>query len=145
MWPPSAPGHRALDEQQAALLVDAHDRRAFCTVRVTLPYWPAIRLPGNTRPGSCAIEIEPGVLCERELPCDARLRAEVVALDHAGEAACRSSCPSRRPSGRPRTCRRRRLSPGLKFAELVGRDAELLQHLARPRRRPSRDVRPSAW
>ena len=43
-----------------------------CTVRVTLPYWPAIRLPGNTRPGSCAIEIEPGTLCERLLPCDAR-------------------------------------------------------------------------
>ena len=31
-----------------------------------------MRLPGNTRPGSCAMPIEPGVLCERELPCDAR-------------------------------------------------------------------------
>ena len=41
-------------------------------VRVTLPCWPAMRLPGNTRPGSCAMPMEPGVLCERELPCDAR-------------------------------------------------------------------------
>src|SRR4030095_10701302 len=32
-----------------------------------------MRLPGNTRPGSCAMPIEPGELCERELPCDARL------------------------------------------------------------------------
>ena len=31
-----------------------------------------MRLPGNTRPGSCAIQIEPGTLCERLLPCDAR-------------------------------------------------------------------------
>ncbi len=39
---------------------------------VTLPRWPDIFLPGNTRPGSCAIEIEPGTLCERLLPCEAR-------------------------------------------------------------------------
>ena len=31
-----------------------------------------MRLPGNTRPGPCAMPIEPGVLCERELPCVAR-------------------------------------------------------------------------
>ena len=41
-------------------------------VLVTSPRWPDIFLPGNTRPGSCAIEIEPGTLCERLLPCDAR-------------------------------------------------------------------------
>ena len=32
------------------------------------PMWPDIFLPGNTRPGSCAMEIEPGTLCERLLP-----------------------------------------------------------------------------
>ena len=31
-----------------------------------------MRLPGNTRPGSCAIPIEPGTRCERELPWEAR-------------------------------------------------------------------------
>ena len=44
----------------------------FCVVTVSSPMWPVIFLPGNTRPGSCAIEIEPGTLCERLLPCDAR-------------------------------------------------------------------------
>ena len=31
-----------------------------------------MRLPGKTRPGSCAMPIEPGLLCESELPCEAR-------------------------------------------------------------------------
>ena len=44
----------------------------FWVVFVTLPRWPDIFLPGNTRPGSWAIEIEPGTLCERLLPCEAR-------------------------------------------------------------------------
>ena len=35
-----------------------------------------MRLPGNTRPGSCAMPIEPGTLCERELPCDARFEVK---------------------------------------------------------------------
>ncbi len=42
-------------------------------MRVTLPSWPAMRLPGNTRPGSCAWPVEPGALCDRELPWLARL------------------------------------------------------------------------
>src|SRR5262249_35292417 len=42
-------------------------------VRFTAPRWPDMRLPGNTRPGSCAAPIEPGLLCEMELPCEARL------------------------------------------------------------------------
>jgi len=41
----------------------------FCIVTVSSPMWPVIFLPGNTRPGSCAIEIDPGTLCERLLPC----------------------------------------------------------------------------
>ena len=55
-------------------------------VRFTLPRWPDMRLPGNTRPGSCAMPIEPELLCESELPCEARFEREVVALDHAGVA-----------------------------------------------------------
>src|SRR6476620_8759404 len=72
MWPPSAPGTAPLPSSRPRSL-STRITGSVCTVRVTLPYWPAIRLPGNTRPGSCAIEIEPGVLCERALPCDARL------------------------------------------------------------------------
>src|SRR5262249_13414251 len=45
----------------------------FCAVRLTLPRCPAMRLPGNTRPGSCAWPVEPGLLCEIELPWLARL------------------------------------------------------------------------
>jgi hypothetical protein len=60
--------HGAAHQQQLARFVDAHD----CVVTVSSPRWPDIFLPGNTRPGSCAIEIEPGTLCERLLPCDAR-------------------------------------------------------------------------
>ena len=41
-------------------------------MRFTSPRWPGILLPGNTRPGSCAMPIEPGVLCETELPWVAR-------------------------------------------------------------------------
>src|SRR5215831_4579015 len=44
-----------------------------CAVRFTAPRCPAMRLPGNTRPGSCAIPVEPGLLCEIELPWLARL------------------------------------------------------------------------
>src|SRR5207253_929512 len=42
-------------------------------VRFTSPRWPDMRLPGKTRPGSCAAPMEPGLLCESELPCEARL------------------------------------------------------------------------
>ncbi len=31
-----------------------------------------MRLPGKTRPGSCAMPMEPALLCESELPCEAR-------------------------------------------------------------------------
>src|SRR6185369_13954597 len=44
----------------------------FWVVTVSSPRWPVMRLPGNTRPGSCAMPMEPGTLCERLLPCDAR-------------------------------------------------------------------------
>ena len=47
---------------------------------VTSPMWPVMLLPGNTRPGSCAIEIEPGTLCERLLPCDARCELKLWRL-----------------------------------------------------------------
>src|SRR5690606_824025 len=43
----------------------------FCVVTVSTPMWPVMRLPGNTRPGSCAIPMEPGTRCERLLPCAA--------------------------------------------------------------------------
>src|SRR5258708_1966781 len=43
-----------------------------CTVRLTSPRWPDMRLPGKTRPGSCAMPMEPELLCESELPCEAR-------------------------------------------------------------------------
>ena len=79
MWPPSAPGHRALDQQQAALGVDAHDLQRLHGAR-DVASGPAMRLPGNTRPGSCAMPIEPGVLCERELPCDARFELKLWRL-----------------------------------------------------------------
>ena len=49
-------------------------------VTVSSPMWPDIFLPGNTRPGSCAIEIEPGTLCERLLPCDARCELKLWRL-----------------------------------------------------------------
>ncbi len=45
-----------------------------------------MRLPGNTRPGSCAIPIEPGALCDTELPCEARFETEMVTLDATSKA-----------------------------------------------------------
>ena len=53
---------------------------------LTLPRWPAMRLPGNTRPGSCACRSSPGVLCETRVAVARAVRDEMVALDHAGEA-----------------------------------------------------------
>src|SRR5690606_9258864 len=40
----------------------------FCTVRRTLPMWPDIFLPLNTRPGDWFCPIEPGARCDTELP-----------------------------------------------------------------------------
>src|SRR5690606_13888344 len=44
----------------------------FWMVRVTSPMWPVIFLPGNTRPGSWAIPMEPGTRWEIELPWELR-------------------------------------------------------------------------
>src|SRR6185295_2123787 len=70
-WPFLAPGTapRTSSSWRASSM---RTMSRFCVVRLTLPSWPDIFLPGNTRPGSCAIEIEPGTLCERLLPCEAR-------------------------------------------------------------------------
>src|SRR6185295_13289191 len=70
-WPFFAPGTapRTSSSWRASSM---RTMSRFWVVLVTLPSWPDIFLPGNTRPGSCAIEIEPGTLCERLLPCEAR-------------------------------------------------------------------------
>src|SRR5574343_13694 len=52
----------------------------FWVVTVTSPRWQNIFLPGNTRPGSCAMEMEPGTLCERLLPCEARCEPKLWRL-----------------------------------------------------------------
>ena len=52
----------------------------FWVVMVSSPMWPDMRLPGKTRPGSCAMEIEPGTLCERLLPWDARCERKLWRL-----------------------------------------------------------------
>src|SRR5207237_6321901 len=75
-WPPSAPGTAPLTSNSPRA-ASTRTTFSFCTVRLTLPYCPAMRLPGNTRPGSCAMEIEPGELCESELPCEARLELKL--------------------------------------------------------------------
>src|SRR5450631_4479579 len=76
MWPPSAPGTAPLTSRRPRA-TSTRTTLSVCTVRVSLPYWPAMRLPGNTRPGSCAMPIEPGLLCERELPCEARFELKL--------------------------------------------------------------------
>ena len=45
-----------------------------------------MRLPGNTSPGLWFWPVEPGLLCETELPWRGAVGGEVVALDDAGEA-----------------------------------------------------------
>ena len=96
---------------------------------VTLPSWPDIFLPGNTRPGSCAIEIEPGTLCERLLPCDARCdlkwwRLIVPVKPLPIDVPCTSTSwpTAKTPTG---TC-----APGLYSAATVVGDAEFLHQLA---------------
>ena len=128
MWPPSAPGTQPLTSSRPRSL-STRTTGSVCTVRVTLPYWPAMRLPGNTRPGSCAIEIEPGVLCERELPCDARFelklwrvitpvkpRPLVVPVTSTSWPTANVSTPT--------------TSPGLNFASSSVETVEFLQHVA---------------
>src|SRR6185369_2536101 len=60
-WPFLAPGTapRTSSSWRASSM---RTMSRFCVVRLTLPSWPDIFLPGKTRPGSCAIEIEPGTL-----------------------------------------------------------------------------------
>jgi hypothetical protein len=71
MWPPSAAGTRPFDKQQTAFLVEPHDRSVW-TVGVTLPVLAGHPLAGNTRPGSCAMLIEPGrIVLSASCLCDA--------------------------------------------------------------------------
>jgi hypothetical protein len=52
----------------------------FCTVRLTSPMCPAMRLPGNTLLGSWFWPVDPGLLCDTELPCVARLEEKLWRL-----------------------------------------------------------------
>src|SRR5689334_13123443 len=69
-------GHGALHEQQPALGIDPHHRELLYGA-LDVPVLTRIRLPGNTRPGSWAMLIEPGVLCDSELPCEARFELKL--------------------------------------------------------------------
>ena len=71
---------RARDQQQLTGFVDADDVEVLGRARCRRPGGRSCFLPGNTRPGSCAIEIEPGTLCERLLPCDARCELKLWRL-----------------------------------------------------------------
>src|SRR5690348_15201031 len=66
--PPVAPGTAPLTAirwRSASTLTTSR----FIAERLTLPMWPAIFLPGNTRPGVWRWPIEPGARCDSELPC----------------------------------------------------------------------------
>ena len=136
--------HRAAHQQQLARFVDAHDVEVLRGARSRRRSWPDIRLPGNTRPGSCAIEIEPGTLCERLLPCDARFelklwRLIVPAKPLPIEVPCTSTFwPTANMS--TGTVRAR-----LELGGDVGGDAEFASASRRPRRPPWRGGRLRAW
>jgi hypothetical protein len=142
-WPFFAPGTapRTSSSERAS---STRTMSRFCVVTVSSPMWPVIFLPGNTRPGSCAIEIEPGTLCERLLPCDARCelklwRLMVPAKPLPIEVPCTSTFWPAANSVTGTTC------AGLVLAGDVGGDAEFLQHLGRPRHRPWPGGRLRAW
>ena len=135
--------HRAAHQQQLAGFVDADDvevlRRLGLVAR-----WPDIFLPGNTRPGSCAIEIEPGTLCERLLPCDARCELKLWRLivpvkPLPIEVPCTSTIwpTANSVTGTVRA--------GLVFGGHVGGDAEFLQDLAGFDTRLGEVARLRAW
>jgi len=58
---------------------------SFCAVRFYRTQWPDMRLPGKTRPGSCAMPMEPGTFVGTRITVTSTVRREVVALDNARE------------------------------------------------------------
>ena len=68
--PPGAPGTAPrISRRLRAASMSTTCR--FSIVRRTLPMWPDMRLPGNTRPGVWRWPIEPGARWNTEAPCDA--------------------------------------------------------------------------
>src|SRR5690606_32216935 len=66
--PPGAPGTAPLTAIRPRSASTRTTSR-FCVLWRTGPMWPAIFLPGNTRPGVWRWPIEPGARCDSELPC----------------------------------------------------------------------------
>src|SRR5690606_11704465 len=65
--PPGAPGtapRTAIRPRSASTRTTSR----FCVLCCSAPMWPAIFLPGNTRPGVWRWPIEPGERCDSELP-----------------------------------------------------------------------------
>ena len=140
--PPGAPGTAPRDQQQAALGVDAGRPRRFCVVRVTSPMWPAMRLPGNTRPGSCAADRARRAVRQR-VAVRGVADLEVVALDRAREALALGRCPATSTIWPTSNMSRLDLAADCELAELVGCDAEFPQ-ATRLRPPPWRGGRPAA-
>src|SRR6266550_4897553 len=69
---PLEPGTEPLTSR-SCLSASTRTISRFRIVRRTSPRWPAMRLPGNTRAGLWFWPVEPGLLCEIELPWLARL------------------------------------------------------------------------
>src|SRR5467141_2667812 len=69
---PLEPGTEPLTSR-SCLWASTRTISRFRIVRRTSPRWPAMRLPGNTRAGLWFWPVEPGLLCEIELPWLARL------------------------------------------------------------------------
>src|SRR5467141_1749584 len=69
---PLEPGTEPLTSR-SCLSASTRTISRFRIVRRTSPRWPAMRLPGNTRAGLWFWPVEPGLLCEIELPWVARL------------------------------------------------------------------------
>src|SRR5690606_7435819 len=65
--PPGAPGTAPLMAIRPRSASTRTTSR-FCVVWRTAPMWPAIFLPGYTRPGVCRWPSEPGARCDSELP-----------------------------------------------------------------------------
>src|SRR5437773_7827329 len=72
---PVGPGTAPLRSRRLRSRSDSTTSR-FSTVTRTLPIWPAIRVPLNTRDGVAQAPIAPGERCFRSVPCDAPIPAK---------------------------------------------------------------------
>ena len=93
-------GHRAADQQQLALGIDAHDLEVLHGA-LPAPRWPGHALAGEHAARVLVLADRARLVVRNRVAVARAVGGEMVALDDAGEALAAATCRRHRPSGRP--------------------------------------------